>query len=660
MSLLTKLRPRSVHHGVTTVGNAVVVHAPDGMSPDARSLASALPADPDNDLVVADMPTTVESTFWEYVATSLPRSRRGLRLVLTNGSRELGGPAGHWLSARLGRTVLAPAGILFRDLNGGLFVDAGPGTGWLRFQPGSEPAREAKRFPRPSWESLLVNERFGTGKSTAEPMPSGLWLRPEGDRGRLDAGRNRITHSIPCRPDVLTIALGGRDLPELPLDDVVSLWEALPPADHPKVRFVHFGPVATPSGTPLGQALADLLDEEITCYTGMPVGRSDVHLLREDGSHGWNAFVQQLTYSPHGTVPKPAAYRAPLSGLRELAPGTYEYAPDVVLEVVSAGLWVRPAEAPANADEPRATPVDPATMLLLHEDTPRMRTVAQEVHGKLDYAARLASRLVATSPPDVATVEEFDWLTESVPTTSLPVDLSTPLSEEGMTQTRARVRESWPKEFGPKADPVREIVAAHPKLAAGAPEDALALHLYLTDQTMNKALRDGRKGPYVDLARCAVTALRALPQHRGGTVATLTPTAAQWDFYRHNTIVTEPAFHSMLTAPPAPGEGEADLLVWSMTARRTAPLDATVADRVVFPPGTRFKVLELTDGERPMLLLRELSPAEIFADGTVDETRHSLDQLATTSLRRFAEMWKRPATNENPLPEAVFRFPGVE
>lgn len=554
MSPLLKPRSRSAALPTETVGHALVVHASDAMSAEARSLASTLPADPEHDLVVADVPTESAGTFWESFAVSLPRGRRGVRLVLARRSRELGALTGHWLSTRLGRTVLAPDGNQLRDRGGAVFVDGG---GWVRFRPGREPEREAKRFPRPPWESTVVTDPFQVGTSTAEPLPSGLWLRPDGERGRLDACRNRLTHTIPCRPDVLTIVLGGRDLPELPLDDVKPLWEALPAADRPKARFVHFGP-----GTPSGQALADLLDEEVTCYTGMPVGDTDVHLLRPDGSHGWNAFVQQLTFSP-GAAPRMRAHRAPIAGLPEPEPGIYQYTPDVVIEVVPAGLWLRPAEAPAHADTVRATPTDPTTNLLLYTDD-RMRTVAQEVLDRLDYPTRLVSRLHPVGTPE-------------------PADVLLPLLAELLELPKPAVRS------------------------------------------------------------------KSLPPHRGGTIATLAPTPAQWEFYRQHKILTERAPLPMLTAPCAAQEGEVDLLVWSMTARRTEQ-----PGLVMFPPGTSFKVLDVTAGR---ILLRELSRSEMNADGTVAENRRSLDQLAKTSLEKFAD--KLATAEPVAATSAEFRLPGV-
>jgi hypothetical protein len=673
-----------------TIGNTLVVHAPSGMSAEARALASALPADPDHELVVADPPPESTGAFWESFAASLPKGRRALRLVLASRSRELGALAGHWLSTRLNRTVVAPDGVQIRDLNGSLFVN---GSGWMRFRPGREPERHGRRFPRPAWESSVVSEPFGVGvASTAEPVPSGLWLRADGDKGRLDAGRNRLTHGVPCQPDILTISLGGRDLPELPLADIVTLWEALPAADRPRVRFVLLGPVSA-HGKAFGPALADLIDAEVTCYTGIPVGRvdaPDVHLLRPDGSHGWNVFVQQVSFAPGGGAPRIRAHRAPLTGLTEIEPGVYRYADDVVIEIVLAGLWIRPPEAPAHAAAVRTTPVDPATNLLLCEGSEgRMWTVAREVLDRFDYSMRLVSNPVPTSAMSsaVPAPDQDDvllpWLTDLLDTKALPcptkpadepppsLKVSLPpidvTAREDLSAIREWIRESWPDEFGDRADQLRAVLASNPKIVTGTPEDALAdavaLRLFLTGRVpdLDGALRSGADGPHVRFTRCAVAALTALPSHRGATVSRLTPTMAQREFYRQHPVLSEWGFHTMLAAPSPGVDGTVDVLAWSMTGRKTALLEdpsSIVDGRVVFPPGTCFKVLEMTEDR---ILLRELSPTEIGADGAVDENRGSLDQLATTSLLRFLD---KPATRKPErvpatLASGLFRLPGA-
>jgi hypothetical protein len=80
-----------------------------------------------------------------------------------------------------------------------------------------------------------------------------------------------------------------------------------------------------------------------------------------------------------------------------------------------------------------------------------------------------------------------------------------------------------------------------------------------------------------------------------------------------------------------------------MTARRTALLDPHAPDRVLFLPGTAFKVLRTDEsGDRPVVLLRELSPAEAAADQDAGAAaladpaarRLPLDEIALDSLER--------------------------
>jgi hypothetical protein len=90
------------------------------------------------------------------------------------------------------------------------------------------------------------------------------------------------------------------------------------------------------------------------------------------------------------------------------------------------------------------------------------------------------------------------------------------------------------------------------------------------------------------------------------------------------------------------GPGPVDFLIWSMTARRTALIVQDEADRVVFLPGTGFKVLRVTGGGRPSVLLRELSASEISEDGRVSTRPVLLDTIALASLEK-AERTRRPA-----------------
>lgn len=721
MSPITRLRSRSrAASALTTetVGHALVVHSPSGMTPGARALAGTLAADPEYDLVVADLPPDASGAWWEHLAAALPRSRRGIRLVVDGRTRELGALAGHWLSSRLGRTVLAPDGALLSGLNGSLFVDSGPGSGWVRFRPGQPPDWDAKRFPRPAWESRLVSEAFRAGpSSTAEPLPSGVWLRPDGDPRRLDAGRNRLTRAVPCQPEELTVVLGCRHLAPLPLEDIRTLWTKLGPEDRERVRFAHYGPVAAPDDVPLGAALANLLGQEVTCYTGLPISQSggiEVQLLRADGSHGWSSFVQQISYPPSasGRQPSMRAYRAPFPGVDELAPAVFQYAANVVVEVVSAGLWIRTPRPPAHADAVRGLPADPAANLLLYEDTDAdltrlMWTVTQDVLARLDYSTRLVTKpLPAAAVYDavarpaqesqddrepvpaqetVLSADEIElrWLAELLAGEWSPEEpevlsgQSEPASMN-LAEARGRLRERWPEEFDGDPRGLRELLGTHPKLVGDESiedvlTDAVALRRYLAGDVDDTRIRSAADAEAAAVGLCATAALERLPAHRGGTIARLAVPADQREAYRERGVITESGFQTMLAAPCASqDDGDTELLVWSMTARGTAPFEDPergLDGRVVFAPGTAFKVLAATEADpadgapRARLLLRELSPAEIRADGTAETNRRSLDRLAETSLTKFADKHaNRDAERRVPsgMLDGVFRLPGAE
>jgi hypothetical protein len=394
-----------------TVGNASVVSVKDGMTSEARSFAATLPADPEYDLVVVDLPADCPVGIWESLAATLPRRRRGVRLVIGGLSRQATALAGQWLSERLGRTVVAPDGAVLRGAEGVLFVHSGVNTGWVRFRPGHAPEWEAKRFPSPSWDSPAVSEPSSISSATeAEPLPGGMWIRPAGHQESVAQSRSRLVGGLPCQPEILTVVVGCPGTDPVALADVAAFYATLPKAVRPKVRFVEYGPVQLLAGARFGPALANQFGEEVVCYSGMPVGSAghpEVFTVLPDGLLGWNTPVQQIAYQPQ-VKPGPAAswelraYRAPIAGLPEIAPGVYEYAPDAVLEIVQSGLWIRAPHEAVNAATIRATPVTPAEQLIVFaaagvEQAGRMRMLADEVLYRLDRPTRLMTRLVPSS-----------------------------------------------------------------------------------------------------------------------------------------------------------------------------------------------------------------------------------------------------------------------
>jgi hypothetical protein len=820
MSPLNRRRNRSAAEPQLarhTVGNAMVVHAKDTMTNEAQSLAMSVAEDPEHDIVVVDLPANSPISVWESLADTLPRGRRGVRLVIGGRSRETTALAGQWLSERLGRTVVAPDGAVVRGAGGSLFVHSGRGSGWVSFRPGRPPQWEAKRFPRPAWDSAFVAEQWATSSiGAAEPVPGGVWIRPVGHEGPLRAARSRLITGLPCQPEVLTLVLGSPGTPHLSLDDVARFWVRLPEHIRSMVRFVQYGPMRLPHGVTLGQALANLLGEEVVCYTGMPVGTAyepEVFTVRTDGSLGWNTFAQQFAYQPRqdgaNPVPELRGHRRPVFGMEELAPAVYWYALDAVIEVVQAGLWVRPTEDTGNAAIVRATPSDAAQHLLVFEsETPeqaaRMRMLAEDVLGRLDYSTRLATKLapssalrnasvrvsgralaeIETSFPKLAietavlvpvaevapaqpvqveksepvelssAIEAPEALVRSetpvqavaeraplpepaaplspislrlesasmpaggdffpetpAPAVDVPQPLPEPvvtveraaapepvvadtpaapaetvvakvqptpspeasalLSRRGIDDERAWLRKTLSHEFGVMANSIARVLSEHPgfqgalsRSSAEVLTDAVAVRLYLSEQgvAIDEALRTATVGPHVPFARCVVAGLSRLPSHRGATIFTTTPTDAQWELYKEKRLFTEWGFANSLIEPCSSQEGEVDVLMWSMTARRTKllePDDDRTEDRVLFIPGTSFKVLDMvapTTGVRGQILLRELASSEIDADGRVDSNRISLDELAMASLRRCAEKWAEASPKERVGKASAARF----
>ncbi|MEC3975216.1 hypothetical protein [Amycolatopsis sp. H20-H5] len=418
MSPLTRMslaRRRSRHHSPidvanSTIGNAMVVHAGDNLTDEAMSLAMAIAPDPDHDLVVLDLPADCPIAVWESVAACLPRGRRGVRLVVGGRSREATALAGQWLSQRIGRPVIAPDGVVLRGASGSLFVHSGRDTGWVRFQPGQPPLWEAKRFPRPPWEAKAFVEQSQTSSTgAAEPVPGGIWLRPAGHDMRLSAARRRLIGEMPSRPEGPTIVLGCPGTPAITLDDVLRFCVTVPADLLGTARFVHYGPVQVPAKATLGQALADGLRREVVCYTGMPIGPlrdPDVLTVRGDGSLGWSTFATRIAYQPqqNGDEAPPIihGYRRPIADIPELSPGVFWYAPDAVIEVIQAGLWVRQPDHIANAAVVRAAPVDANQNILVfdaatQEHASRMQTLAEDVRRRLDPPTGRASILVPTT-----------------------------------------------------------------------------------------------------------------------------------------------------------------------------------------------------------------------------------------------------------------------
>ncbi|MFG3684037.1 hypothetical protein ACGF5H_28445 [Micromonospora chalcea] len=394
-----------------TVGNALVVHVEDAISPEAQSLALSMIEDAENDVVVLDLGDGMPISAWESMAGVLPRRRRGIRLVACGRHGNSAAMAGQWLSERLNRTVIAPDGDLVRGSAGTLFVHSVPGSGWVRFRPGRPPAWDAKRYPTPAWDRAAVDTRPSSAVAEIEPIPAGVWIHSNRDPQVVDPQRRRLTAYVPCHAETMSVLLGCPGTPPLSLDDVVRFWRGLDEEHRQRVRFVQFGEVRMPEGEAFGQAIADLLNTEVTCYTGVPIGspqKYEIRTVLPDGAFGWAPYALELSYSPRAHPnsrarrPTVLRHRPPLTGAEELAPRVYWFAPGAVVEVVQSGLWVRATAEPKNAEQVRAAMLDARSGTLVFDDTvhaaaERMRELAADLAARVDGMAGTGRTLLPAS-----------------------------------------------------------------------------------------------------------------------------------------------------------------------------------------------------------------------------------------------------------------------
>ncbi|WP_217561839.1 hypothetical protein [Streptomyces sp. GbtcB6] len=233
--------------------------------------------------------------------------------------------------------------------------------------------------------------------------------------------------------------------------------------------------------------------------------------------------------------------------------------------------------------------------------------------------------------------------------------------ERGVAQERDWMRRTFSEQYNALAGSVSRVMSESPGLrgrsrseAADALTDLVAVRLYLSGdpRQADAAVREAVPGPHVPLARCVTAGLRRLPSYRGPALLRTRLGDAERAWYREGGLATEWAFcHARTSLHPGPrGSGATDVLIWSMTARRTSSLDPAVPDRVVFLPGTVFRVLR---AEGPAVLMRELSPSEAAeaaentqgGRGGRGDVAAKLDEIAVKGLEKILDALERTGTD---------------
>jgi hypothetical protein len=241
-----------------------------------------------------------------------------------------------------------------------------------------------------------------------------------------------------------------------------------------------------------------------------------------------------------------------------------------------------------------------------------------------------------------------------------PETTAVPLSRS-LDLERQWLRRNLAGQYDATVGSVARILSEFPGLrAGGAPAadvlvDLVAVQLYLSGHTrgFDDLVRSGAAGPHVPLARCIASGLRRLPSHRGPVLVRVELTERELRWYGGRKVVTEWAFAPCVTGGRLRLPGSVEVLIWSMTARRTHLVAPEHPDQAVFLPGTSFKVLSATaDEDGPRVLLRELSASEVGADGRVEPGRVPLDDVALAGLAEAGERWRQEEASEE-LPAAL-------
>ncbi|MBW8793168.1 MAG: hypothetical protein JF597_06135 [Streptomyces sp.] len=225
------------------------------------------------------------------------------------------------------------------------------------------------------------------------------------------------------------------------------------------------------------------------------------------------------------------------------------------------------------------------------------------------------------APTSLRTTGGAEYRVQPVPSASARIN---PAGVRGLSWDRLRVWRTYGDRYREAMDTMAGRSAqspAHPGSIRNNRVDTLAdlaaVHLYLTEERRNldEALAEGVVGGHLSLARCVAAGLRRLPSFRGPATVRTTTVGPVTDWYRENRFVTEQGFWTASASAAALREDRPGFVVWSLTARLTGTVDPSVPDQLVFLPGTRFKVLRVIDGRRPLVLMRELFPPEQRTEG---------------------------------------------
>ncbi|MCG6495626.1 hypothetical protein [Kitasatospora sp. A2-31] len=491
---------------------------------------------------------------------------------------------------------------------------------------GAEPRRGAGGAAGPGPTAVLVSGGPGGEPGPVAPATPAAPVTATTADGPLPPSRRGPVSVAPASSDTPSAGGSAGDVPA-PRGPArpAPTGPARPDGDEPGGLP---GP-ADPTPSAAGPSPAPAVDLAAEPDRGSVPGRSPASAVVPE--------VRPAGAADHGSVPAESQARAEAP-----EPGS-AVAPELRTATVQP-----PAPAPVRAERPARAP---APSFRLESGGPA--PVPEPAPGPSATPAPptpAREPSAAARPPAAPSAESAPALIRVQPTPTAAACAVPP--ERGIDQERNWVRRTFSAQFNAIAGSVSRAMSEAPGLraadraeAAAALTELAAVRLYLGGDTgaADAAVRGAAPGAHVPLARCVAAGLRRLPSYRGPALLRTRLTDAERALYREGGLLTEWAFcHARTTLRPGP-PGATDVLIWSMTARRTALLDPEPPDRVLFLPGTGFKVLRV---EGRTVMLRELSPSETAADGRADAAPARLDALALAALERIPSALAGVGTDE--------------
>lgn len=291
---------------------------------------------------------------------------------------------------------------------------------------------------------------------------------------------------------------------------------------------------------------------------------------------------------------------------------------------------------------------------------PPRRTNAMSTADESCDAARYA--VSATLPPCSRIGADVEVKVQPVPGAAARI---LPSGGRGIARDRFRVWSTYGQCF---RQAMSSVAANMPKRTRGLPGDIIssladiaAVHLYLNEEwrRVDAAVIRGRKGPHLALARCVASGLRRLPPFRGPAIARIGMPGEVTDWYRENTFIVDQGFWTASTAAAALGQGGPGFLVWSLTGRRTGKIDPADPGRLIFSPGTRFKVLDVMGAPRPLVMMREMFPSEPAAHRLARSENDHIKWLDESTVENLLQAVETPTEGTVVAAGPSDRCPGL-